>query len=211
MPKGFKRGRYGARLETSARIVETLRDIDVLRAVTCAFAAFDAIAHQLGLTRPHRARRKILRQARKPAVRIACVVGGETPRDIDAFGTRHAVAAARTGHAIRFLKLSQHTRDGIELLCRHRIRQCAIRQCRVLVHLRGIGHARKQHRDLRMVPHPRKSPSSRRLQVRIAYVIEHGAARGGSLPAKRPPSSGSITNTASPRSAAAMSPAVPAW
>ena len=26
-----------------------------------------------------------------------------------------------------------------------------------------------------MVPHPRKAPSSRRLQVRIAYVIEHGA------------------------------------
>ena len=35
-------------------------------------------------------------------------------------------------------------------------------------------------------------------------------ARGGNLPARRPPKSGSITNTASPRSAAAMSPAVPA-
>ena len=26
-----------------------------------------------------------------------------------------------------------------------------------------------------MIPHPRKAPSSRRLQVRIAYAIEHGA------------------------------------
>ena len=46
--EGFKRGRYGARLETSAHIVETLGNIDVLRAVTRAFAAFNAVAHQLG-------------------------------------------------------------------------------------------------------------------------------------------------------------------
>ena len=50
------------------------------------------------------------------------------------------------------------------------------RQRRVLVHLLGIGHARKQHRHLRMVPHPREAPSSRRLQVRIARAIEHGAS-----------------------------------
>ena len=140
--KSFKRGRYGARLETSAHIVETLGDIDVLRAVTCAFTALDAIAHELGLVRPHRARRKVLRQPRKPTMRVARVVGAKATGNIDALGARHAVAAPRTGHAIRFLKLSQHTCDGIELLCRHRIRQCAIRQCRVLVHLRGIGHTR---------------------------------------------------------------------
>jgi len=45
----FKHGRYGARLEASAHVIETLGDIDMLRAVARAFAALDAIAHQLGL------------------------------------------------------------------------------------------------------------------------------------------------------------------
>lgn len=57
----FKHDRYGARLETSAHVIETLGDIDMLWAVVRAFAALDAIAHQLGLACAHRARRKVLR------------------------------------------------------------------------------------------------------------------------------------------------------
>ena len=94
----------------------------MLRAVTRAFTALDAIAHELRLARPHRARRKVLRQSRKPAMRIARVVGGKATGNVDALGARHAVAATRAGHTIRFLKLRQHARDGIELAGRHRIR-----------------------------------------------------------------------------------------
>ena len=90
----------------------------MLRAVPRAFAAFDAIAHQLGLACAHRARRKVLRQPRKPAVRIACVVGGKTSRDIDAFRARHAIAASRAGHTVRFLKLHQHARNRVETRAR---------------------------------------------------------------------------------------------
>ena len=94
----------------------------MLRAVTRAFSALDAIAHQLGLVRPHRARRKVLRDARKPAMRIARVVGGKAAGDIDALGARHAVAATRAGHTVRFLKLFQYACDGPELVRRHRTR-----------------------------------------------------------------------------------------
>ena len=106
----------------------------MLRAVTCAFAALDAIARQLGLVRSHRTRRKVLRQPRKPTMRVARVVGAKAAGNIDALGARHAVAAPRTGHAIRFLKLSQHTCDGVELSARHRIRQGSVGQRRVLIH-----------------------------------------------------------------------------
>ena len=89
----------------------------MLRAVPRAFAAFDAIAHQLVLAFANRARRKVLRDARKPAMCLARVVGGKAARNIDALGTRHTVTATRAGHTIRFLKLFQHMRDGIELAC----------------------------------------------------------------------------------------------
>lgn len=95
----------------------------MLRAVTRAFAALDAIAHQLGLARAHRTRRKVLRQPRKPAVRIARVVGGKAAGNVDTLGTWDAVAASRAGHAIRFFKLIQHVRDRVELVGSHRIRQ----------------------------------------------------------------------------------------
>lgn len=95
----------------------------MLRAVTRAFAALDAIAHQLGLARAHRTRRKVLRQPRKPAVRIARVVGGKAAGNVDTLGTWHAVAASRAGHTVRFLKLHQHARNRVELVGRHRIRQ----------------------------------------------------------------------------------------
>lgn len=72
----------------------------MLWAVARAFAALDAVAHQLGLTCAHRARRKVLRQPRKPAVCIARVVGGKAAGNIDALGARHAVAASRAGHTV---------------------------------------------------------------------------------------------------------------
>ena len=72
----------------------------MLRAVTCAFTALDAIAHQLGFARAYRTRRKVLRQSRKPAVRVARVVGGKASGDVDALGARRAVAAARAGHTV---------------------------------------------------------------------------------------------------------------
>ena len=72
----------------------------MLRAVTRAFTALDAIAYELGLARAHRTRRKVLRQSRKPAVRVARVVGGKASGDVDALGARHAVAATRAGHAV---------------------------------------------------------------------------------------------------------------
>lgn len=95
----------------------------MLRAVARAFAALDAIARQLGLACAHRTRRKVLRQPRKPAVRIARVVGGKAAGNVDTLGTWHAVAASRAGHAIRFFKLIQHVRDRVELVGSHRIRQ----------------------------------------------------------------------------------------
>ena len=95
----------------------------MLRAVTRTFAALDAIAHELGLARAHRARRKVLRQPRKPAVRIARVVSGKAAGNVNTLGAWHAVAASRAGHAIRFFKLRQHACDGIELSGCHRIRQ----------------------------------------------------------------------------------------
>ena len=84
--KGFEHGRHGAGLKTTEHVVETRGDIDMLWAVTRTFTALDAIAHELGLARPHRARRKVLRQPRKPAVRVARVVGGKAARDVDALG-----------------------------------------------------------------------------------------------------------------------------
>ena len=121
--EGLKHRRHGARLEASAHVIETLGDIDMLRAVARAFAALDAIAHQLGFACAHRARRIVLRQPRKPAVRVARVVSGKAAGNVNTLGTWHAVAASRAGHTVRFLKLHQHARNRVELVGRHRIRQ----------------------------------------------------------------------------------------
>ena len=174
--------------------------------------AFDAIAHQLGLACAHRARRKVLRQPRKPAVRIACVVGGKTSRDIDAFRARHAIAASRAGHAIRFFKLIQHVRDRVELVGSHRIRQGPIGQ-------RPRSHPPARYRSY---PKAASSPEDDSTPTKAPRRPECANAGHGRYRAQRGPAAAACPLDARPAAApsqtprdrapaAAMSPAVPAW
>ena len=179
-------------------------DQDVLRALVLALAALDAGAGALALVHPRVTSARVIQHV----VHHAFVVERKVARDVDAVGAGHAVAAGGAGdRAERAIGVAHAVHQG-QFLCRQHAHARALGAGQVLFHLLHGAHAAQHGGHLGLVPQPLQGPFG---GAALHGAVSHRACTASGGLASLPPSSGSITTTASPRSAAYCRPSVPGF